>query len=497
MSLVLRALQARARSHPLDVALRDTRTEIHYAQLHDAVLALAADLGRRGAGCIALLADNGLSWALVDLAAMAAGIRLVPLPLYFTPAQIQHALLSSGADALIADPRATLPGLASEPLAPLLPWSEEGAALGYSRIVPAASVTLPTGTQKITYTSGTTGAPKGVCLSLSSLESVAQALASASDASPGDVHLSALPLATLLENIGGLYAPLLVGATACLWPLQEVGLGGATQIDAARLLQALRISEATSLILVPQMLQALVTQIERGDARPARLRFVACGGAPVSLRLLERAERVGLPVYEGYGLSECASVVALNTPTARRMGSVGRPLPQRRLSFARDGEILVWGSSFLGYTGDAAQPSDGPLATGDLGYLDDEGFLHLTGRKKNLFVTAFGRNVAPEWVERELCEEPAIAQAAVFGEAQPWNAAVIVARSSASEVEAAIARVNAGLPDYARVQQWIPAREPFQTQNQQLTANGRVRRDSILAAYGAALSDLYQETTLS
>lgn len=497
MSHVLRALQERAVAHPADPALRDPRTAITYAQLHEAVHALALDLSARGARCIALLADNGLAWALVDLAALAAGIRLVPLPLYFTPAQMRHALASSGADALIADPRAALPGMTGEPLATLAPWCAAGSVLRYARIPTATPVTLPAGTQKITYTSGTTGAPKGVCLSLASMEAVARSLASASQAGPGDVHLSVLPLPTLLENIGGLYAPLLVGATACLWPLEAVGLGGATRIDAGRLLGALDSSGATSVILVPQMLQALVAQIERSAARPEHLRFVAVGGAAVSPRLLQRAQAAGLPVFEGYGLSECASVVALNSPSAQKLGAVGRPLPHLRLSFARDGEILVHGSGFLGYVGDADLPAEGPLATGDLGYLDPDGFLHLTGRKKNLFVTAYGRNVAPEWVERELCEEPAIAQAAVFGEAQPWNAAVIVARGSAEAVDAAIARVNTLLPDYARVGRWINAAEPFGTANQQLTANGRLRRDAILAVYGKALSALYEETTLS
>ncbi len=183
---------------------------------------------------------------------------------------------------------------------------------------------------------------------------------------------------------------------------------------------------ATTTILTPQLLHALVAAVEAGHPAPQQLRFVAVGGAPVAPRLLQRAEALGLPVFEGYGLSECASVVALNTEGARRIGSVGKPLPHARVKFAADGEILVAGATLLGYTGAAPLQANEFWPTGDTGHLDEQGFLHLTGRKKNIFITSFGRNVAPEWVERELTLHPAIAQAAVFGEARPWNVAVIV-----------------------------------------------------------------------
>ena len=189
-------------------------------------------------------------------------------------------------------------------------------------------------------------------------------------------------------------------------------------------------------------------------------------------------------------------MVALNTKAADRPGSAGQPLPHLGVSFSADGEILVSGNAFLGYVGETPRDPLEPVATGDMGYLDAEGYLWLTGRKKNMFVTAFGRNVAPEWVERELCLHPAIAQAAMFGEARPWNAAIVVPRTGVrpEAVEAAIATVNASLPDYARVGRWLPAREAFTPANGQLTPNGRLRRASILAQYSATIESLYQET---
>lgn len=313
-------------------------------------------------------------------------------------------------------------------------------------------------------------------------------------AGPGDVHLAALPLATLLENVGGLYAPLLAGAEARLPSLGEVGLSGATGFAPQRLLDAIHAAAASTVILVPQQLLALVRAIEAGAAVPASLRVVAVGGASVSPRLIHRAVALGLPVFEGYGLSECGSVVALNRPGAARPGSVGRALPGVDIEVSDRGELVVRGRGYLGYVGEAPRTADDPVATGDLGHFDADGYLHLDGRCKNLIVTAFGRNVSPEWIERELGVAPAIGQAAVFGDGRTSLSAVIVSTASDDQIDAAIAAVNAMLPDYARVTGWLRAEPPFSVANQQLTANGRPRRAAILAAYGARLAALHEET---
>jgi long-subunit acyl-CoA synthetase (AMP-forming) len=247
------------------------------------------------------------------------------------------------------------------------------------------------------------------------------------------------------------------------------------------------------MILVPQLLAALVAELERGAARPASLEFVAVGGGRVAPSLLERADRLGLPVYEGYGLTECASVVTLNTPRARRVGSAGKPLAHAAVTIDPRGEIHVAGAALGGYVGGNRAPDH--FATGDLGRIDDDGFLHISGRRKNLFITSFGRNVSPEWVESELCDEAPIARAAVFGEARPWNVAVIVPAPGATheQIQAAIAAANRRLPDYARILAWLPANEPFMPDNGELTANGRNRRNVIWARYRLDLDALYDE----
>lgn len=116
------------------------------------------------------------------------------------------------------------------------------------------------------------------------------------------------------------------------------------------------------------------------------------------------------------------------------------------------------------------------------------------GRKKNMFITSFGRNVAPEWVEGELVSHPGIAQAALFGEARPFNCAVIVPHPGAPQdaIEAALEEANRRLPDYAQVRAWIAATEPFTAGNGMSTPNGRLRRPAILGKYAAQIDALYQ-----
>jgi long-subunit acyl-CoA synthetase (AMP-forming) len=303
-----------------------------------------------------------------------------------------------------------------------------------------------------------------------------------------------LPLSTLLENVGGLYAPLLAGACAILMPLTKVGMAGASGVSIATLIAALATQRATTAILIPEMLRGICSALTHGGVRPSTLRFLAVGGATVSPTLLAQAWKAGLPVYEGYGLSECASVVALNTADAHRSGSVGRPLPHVQIRIGDEHEILVRGAGFLGYAGEEIQTNDW-YATGDCGYFDADGYLFLTGRRKNIFITSYGRNVSPDWVESELLAHESIAQAWVHGEARPWNSAVITARAgaSATAVEAAVQSANGRLPDYARLRCWIASTEPFSTTNGELTPNGRLRREALVTRYGARLDQLYME----
>jgi long-subunit acyl-CoA synthetase (AMP-forming) len=405
-----------------------------------------------------VLLDNGPDWLAIDLAAQRAGLVLVPLPAFFTAEQCAHAAQASGMDSLFG----RLPGF--EPAGDLegLPWSRRSAE-------PVAP--LP-GVSKITFTSGTTGSPKGVPLGTEQQWAVARALAALTRPLGIRRHVCLLPLPVLLENVAGAYTAYLSHAELVLPPLAECGVQGAAGFNAVSCLAALERWEPHSVILVPQMLAALVSALQGGARKPASLKLVAVGGGKVSPSLIARARALGLPVYEGYGLSECASVVSLNLPGADRPGSVGRPLPHVELS-CRESEIWVNG-----------------VPTGDLGRIDSDGFLYIEGRRKHVLITAYGRNVSPEWPEAELLAGSAIAQAAVFGEARPGLCALVVPAGPGVDdgaIEAQVRAANRRLPDYARIGRWLRAEVPFTPQNGLATPNGRVRREAVWQIYGARL----------
>lgn len=453
--------------------------------------ALADWLETMAPRAIALHMDNGPDWIVVDLACQAADICLVPLPTFFSAAQLRHVLDSMPIDAVFTD-RADL-------LAPLCAGRlRAGAALtvGSGRLLrldpPSRPSALPPGTGKVTFTSGSTGRPKGVCLSNAQLLRQARALSSAAGLECPR-HLCLLPLSTLLENVAGVYAPLLSGGQVIAPPLAEIGFEGSSSLTPQRLLGQLTRWQPESLILTPQLLQVLVGGARSGWKAPESLAFVAVGGARVPPGLVEQAHALGIPAYEGYGLSECASVVSLNVPGANRPGSCGRPLRHVEVASA-DGEVMVSGNAMLGYAGEPGSWARDRIATGDLGFLDDDGFLHVEGRSKNLLISSFGRNISPEWVESELLSEGVFADCIVFGDARPFCVALAYPRDpalGADEIGRAIERCNERLPDYARVLNWHRLPRPLTAERDLLTENGRPKRAAILARYAEVLEALY------
>ena len=223
------------------------------------------------------------------------------------------------------------------------------------------------------------------------------------------------------------------------------------------------------------------------------------GGAKTSPDLIFQARNLGLPVFEGYGLSECGSVVTVNVPSADRVGSVGKPLPGTAVRIAESGEIEVAGRGGGGSTASTSAVGNEWLGTGDLGHLDNDGYLFIEGRKDNLLITSFGRNVSPEWPESLLLNSPAITQAAIFGEGRPYLAAVLSPRAQAvpdESLDQAVRAANLQLPDYARIGAWLRAYEPFAPGNGMTTANGRVRRSAVWARYGEELNALFDKDSV-
>jgi long-chain acyl-CoA synthetase len=481
--------EALAARQPGDIVLRGRDAHWNVIAVQHAIDDFADRLA--GIRVLAVLADNSPQWVIADLAALRAGVAHLPLPAFFSPEQLRHALQATAADAVLTDQAARI-AMLDLGFERTGEWN--GLAIMRRKV---AAVHLPTGTAKVSFTSGSTGAPKGVCLSAAGLMATAQALTRRLADIPVARHLAVLPLALLLENVAGIYAPLLRGATVHLPALQDIGWRGMTGFDPAALHSAATQHQAHSLILVPELLKGWTQYLQLTHQKaPVGLNYVAVGGARVDPELLARGRQLGLPVYQGYGLTECGSVVSLNRPGDDGQG-VGRLLDHARLRIEAD-EVRIATQVFLGYLGDAARSGEQEFATGDLGYLDPSGHLHLSGRRKNLLMTSYGRNIAPEWVESVLLAQPEIAQAIVAGESQPWLCGILVpaADSNASAMSSAVARANAALPEYACIGGWITA-APFSIDNGQATGNGRPVRIRILAAHKNALASLYkqEETT--
>ncbi|MGD8831357.1 MAG: AMP-binding protein [Pseudomonadales bacterium] len=449
---------------------------VTYADLAALADQRARALAQLDAGRVAYQLDNGTDWVVTNLALLLDRRTAIPIPSFFSAAQRDHVLEDSGADTFIG----------TEP--PGTGWSEAADGIWQRSTCP---LPLPAGTALITYTSGTTGRPKGVCLDASTLLGTAHGIIERLSPLGIERHMCVLPLSLLLENVAGLLANILNGGATVVAPLREVGLTGSSGIDLNRFVAAQIAAQPHSLILVPQLLLALTTAAELGLELPSSYRFIAVGGARVAPGLLARARAQGLPVYEGYGLTECGSVVSLNVPGADRPGTAGRPLPHVTLD-CLDGEVVVTGPVHLGYASEAAL-RQAEVRTGDIGHLDADGFLHVQGRLRHHYISAYGRNISPEWIESELTAELSIGQAAVFGDGQPTNIALLVPRMNADHaaIGTAVETCNRRLPDYARIGAWQRVEPDHFATLGCLTDNGRVRRERVADAFSETINQLY------
>jgi long-subunit acyl-CoA synthetase (AMP-forming) len=476
------------RLNPGRIALTDGIRSITYGQLGP-IVRCEADLLRETGGLrFGLLAENGCDWAVVDLAIHHLHRVNVPLPAYFTAAQMRHAIDDAGIDTLVTDRRdEVLDRWPEFSVAGTL--SSSGLCVLRRAVDPGLRCAVPIGTTKITYTSGSTAEPKGVCLHGATLDRASRAMARITAPTGIRRHLCLMPLPTLLENLAGVHATLRSGATCVVPSSVDTGMSYGA-LDPQRLLRSLTLHRPESLVLVPELLRLIVRAAQAGYALPDSLKFIAVGGAPVARSLLEEAAELGLPVFEGYGLSECGSVVCLNTPQAQRLGSVGRALPHVRVSVDKGGELRVSGWVMAGYLGDTLVDGPQEIATGDLAQIDADGYVYIRGRLRNIFITSFGRNVSPEWIERELAHEPAIRHALAIGEGCPDVRALVCPAKPDLEqtaIERAVAHANERLPDYARVRRVLRMPEAPTLSNGLLTANGRLRRERILERFGDLL----------
>jgi long-subunit acyl-CoA synthetase (AMP-forming) len=426
---VFHAVALHALQTPCKIALRSGARCIDYAGLASFLAETAKSLGG-SPRVVGITSGDPLDAALADLALTYSGHVSVHLPPFFSAAQRAHIVEAAGIETVIG--RCDT-GVVTE----VLRRPEDCPPPDGPLDIPAA------GARRIIFTSGSTGVPKGVLIGERQLAAVICGLEKAIKPSSEDTHLSLLPIAQLLEQVAGLYLPLLAGAEIRFCPEALHALFGGPM---APVLATMYASRPTTTILVPALLSRLVSELKASNRiAPDSLRMMAVGGAMTSQALLADAWVQGLPVYQGYGLSECCSVVALNGPDNARTGTVGEVLDRVQVRID-DGEIVVSGPTVMeGYVGQA--PVTGEWRTGDLGRIED-GHLIIEGRKDWLIVTSQGRNINPEWVESCLCADPHIPAAGLHlaQDGQLEIIAVVTGPVDPAQIE----RLLADLPHYAR-----------------------------------------------
>lgn len=458
MREILTALAGHARNEPHRLAIIDGFGSLTYADLSASVRHTAA-WARCLPDRVGLLAPKDRRAIIWYLALAWAGRTIVPLPAFFSPQQLAHLIEDAEIGTIVSAPDMAemVQTLCPSVVTPAFGPSPSDEPFGEMRC--------------IIYTSGTTGHPKGVVLGERQLNASVRALVEAVGATTEDRMLSVLPFSLLLEQMVGIAVPLSVGASIALSPTpQDLAMAAETFVP-------------STTVLVPEMLAGWVTWLERQERRaPASLRFVAVGGAPVPPSLAERAWNVGLPVYEGYGLSECCSVVAVNRPGDRTAGTVGRPLPGVAVSIDK-GEIVVTGPSVMeGYLG--GPPAEEVYRTGDAGRFDSAGRLIVEGRIDDVIVTTTGRNIHPEWIEAMILGDPRIGRCAVIDGGHHPRAVLVpvpgqFVDASQADIAALVARLCVDAPDYAQPHANLMMSETLLHQQGLITANGRLRRPAI------------------
>jgi long-chain acyl-CoA synthetase len=512
-----------------------------WRQLATDVWRMIAHLDRLGIGAgdrVVLWSDNRYEWIVVDLAIQSLGAIHVPLhgslPPAAAAAQVAHAEpeLVIGANACMADglrQELETRGVAAGPTELLDEAGETPSLLERIGDLPADSgrelaerAALhfdPQAIATILYSSGTSGEPKAVALTHANLISNAYAVVEVLGETPKERRLNFLPFSHIYARTCDYYA----------W------LAGGSQLVLARSRDTIfadcRLTQPTLINAVPYFYQRLAQKVAESEETPApmtlqqmlggNIRGCICGGAPLPVDTFDFYHERGLPLLPGYGLTETSPVIAVGTWGALRRGAVGKPIRGIEVRIADDGEVLTRGPHVMReYWKDEALTRetirDGWLHTGDLGSLDADGFLSITGRKKEMIVLATGKKAIPTHIEGILGREPLILQAMVIGNDQCYLSALVTPNADALRAwldaeglaglsspdalrhPAAIAlyqqrirKLMGGLPPYEQVKRFVLLERPFTIEEGLLTPKLSLRREVIHRTFQAEIAALY------
>lgn len=519
---------------------RDCEAEV--AGLASALAALGVERGDR----VAILGNPHPRWLAADFATLCLGAVTVGIYPTLTPDEMRHQLATAGVKVLLAETPADLERLRDAlPACPALrharTWDLPPGPVDLAAFRTRAREVKPEDPCAIFFTSGTTGDPKGAVISHGAMASVCEASRVAIPLRPGDSSMVFLPLAHSLQRMVA-YRGLLEDVTAWFCPsLDEVP-------------EVIRKARPSVLATVPRMLEKIKAKAEataatrppyarrlfawamdvgrehsrrRESGQPipvalaakraladrlvfarirarlgGRLRLLAVGGARLDPEVGRFFHAMGIDVCEAWGLTETCAPATMNTPEHFRFGTVGRPLPGTEVRLDTDGEVLVRGPGlFSGYWADpeataAAFTPDGWFRTGDVGVFED-GYLRIVDRKKEILVTAGGKNIPPVNIEKRL-EGGAIGQAVVIGDGRPYLVALLAPDPDhpvADPDAFAAARVreaNATLAPFEQVKRWAWLPGPLTVESGELTPTLKLRRRAIEAAHRDRIEALYR-----
>jgi long-chain acyl-CoA synthetase len=501
------------------------------------------DAGIRPGDRVGLLAENAIEWLITDLGILTAGAVNVPPHSPLTARQVHFQLAETEARWVfvsnreqlekIQEIRRELPAL--QGVVVFDPACAGADAMAWETFVQRGRQALPRlGAEQaarqtnlgsddlatIMYTSGTTGNPKGVMLTHGNLLSNARACLEASPYDPNALLLSWLPYSHIYARTADHYLTLMAGITLALAESPESVPQNLAEVQPTYMTAVPRFYEKVLAVVASDDPNATATRLKRLFG--SRLDWLSSGGAPLSRPVAEAFQAAGLLLLEGYGLTESSPVISFNRKDRHKVGTVGVPVPGVEVKIAPDGEVLSRGpNNMKGYWKNPAATAeairDGWLHTGDLGAIDAEGFLTITGRKKDLLVLSNGKKVVPTLIEGLLAADDYIDQAVVCGERQPYLTALIVPRWEVvrralgtkvdHEGEETLSkhpavhellqqRIDGALADvsaWERVKNFVVLPRPFSVAADELTVSLKLRRNFVLERYAGAIDALYQD----